>query len=89
MLVIFGVCPNITGAVTGAKLWTNSGTAGFRSPSGCFSTSGTGRAIDDEAGVENNGGATLNLSATKSSAIYGKSSNVQPPSAQVLIIIKV
>ena len=54
---------------------------------GCFSDGGDS---DNNAASGSGSGliAKVNINASKSSSIYGKSSTVQPNSAQILIIIK-
>ena len=50
-------------------------------------TANNSQGVKSNEGVASDGGS-FSFSAQKSSAIYGKASNVQPPASQVLIIIK-
>lgn len=73
--------PNIKGALSTYKGGTDTKT-------GAFSGSGS-RAEPYIGGTQWNGYAiTPSFDASKSNAIYGKSSTVQPPALQTLIIIK-
>lgn len=71
--------PNISGSAKGMRGATNS-----------FSGVLTLEQVENYAYVGEMPGGILNLeiSAAKASAIYGKSSSVQPSSIQILIIIK-
>ena len=79
--------PNITGSAFSAGLGRESTTSTF---AGAFSTSTEGNATvqggnDNTAGKFN---GTLRIDASKSNAIYGKSTTVQPPSKGVHVCIR-
>lgn len=79
--------PNITGSVKNSSIYDYDESS-FRDPTGAFSGTGKARCVDDEEGIRWEGFSTLNFSAQNSSAIYGSSSSVQPPSLRLLPCIK-
>lgn len=85
--VIFGVCPNITSTldlrgVNQCRLSVSTQVSGAFSEKAQISAP-----VFEQAGQTNAIGG-LDYAASKSSSVYGKSSSVQPPATQVLIIIK-
>lgn len=78
--------PNITGGFSSVKLESNAGT--LISFSGAFAASGSGG-----MGISSGGGGSgyyksTTFNASKSNAIYGKSTTVQPPAVTMRIYIK-
>lgn len=80
--------PNIYGQAQFASGATGSRHSGLRGASGAMSASNALEKLNYPGSAGTDIYGTLTLSATKSNAIYGKSSTVQPPAVTVRFIIK-
>ena len=80
--------PNISATATFASGSAGSQHSGLRSASGAMSVSTNMQYLNHPGGATTSAYGLLSFSASKSNAIYGKSSTVQPPAATLMPIIK-
>lgn len=80
--------PDITGQLEAGELWDSPYYGNFAAGSGSFSLTTTGRAFDTEATGKTAGYRYANFNASRSSAVYGSSSTVQPVSYTAQYLIK-
>lgn len=79
-----GAWPNITGKVADF----NNRSIGIK-PSGAFYQSGTVSGAPGEWGGSDATRYSISMDASKSNVLYGKSNEVQPPAARLLVCIKI
>ena len=84
--------PNITGMANGLANAKDAGSQAAITPfyTGCFSSSVfTNQLSSDMYSGTNDHQITLKMNASNGSSLFGSATTVQPPAAQVLMIIKV